>query len=220
MNTEKGKQSEREGETKALSRRGFIGQSALYGGTFLAMVNLPRPCAFAAAEASSKPVTLNRSQWATVEALTARIIPTDQEPGAVEANCVNFIDKALASEDAAQKPVYEKGLRGLDTVARKRFRKRFISLAETQQDEVMVSLQTGEASEWPGRSGSSSEFFETVRAHTIIGFLADPKYGGNRGYAGWKVIGYPGPSHHSGGYTPEQLVGEEPIRPVWEQSHH
>lgn len=37
--------------------------------------------------------------------------------------------------------------------------------------------------------------------------------------AGWKVIGYPGPSHHSGGYSAPQLIGEEPIKPVWELPH-
>ncbi|MCZ6674612.1 MAG: hypothetical protein O7C75_16915 [Verrucomicrobia bacterium] len=42
--------------------------------------------------------------------------------------------------------------------------------------------------------------------------------GGNRDYAGWKVVGYPGPRHQAGGYTPGQMVGEEPIRPIWEQS--
>ena len=58
-------------------------------------------------------------------------------------------------------------------------------------------------------------FFETVRAHTLIGFLADPSYGGNRGHAGWRVSGYPGPRHHQGGYTPQQMLGRAPIRPVW-----
>jgi gluconate 2-dehydrogenase gamma chain len=33
-------------------------------------------------------------------------------------------------------------------------------------------------------------FFEMVRTHTVMGFLSDPKYGGNAGEAGWKVIGF------------------------------
>ncbi len=32
-------------------------------------------------------------------------------------------------------------------------------------------------------------FFETLRQHTIAGFLIDPDYGGNHDGAGWKVIG-------------------------------
>jgi hypothetical protein len=32
----------------------------------------------------------------------------------------------------------------------------------------------------------NSEFFETVRVHTIVGFFANPEYGGNRDQIGWK----------------------------------
>jgi gluconate 2-dehydrogenase gamma chain len=35
-------------------------------------------------------------QWETVEAATGRIIPTDQDPGAIEARCVRFIDRYLS----------------------------------------------------------------------------------------------------------------------------
>ena len=49
----------------------------------------------------------------------------------------------------------------------------------------------------------------------VNGFLCDPMYGGNRDYAGWKVTGYPGRQHHRGGYTKDQMLGKEPIVPVW-----
>jgi gluconate 2-dehydrogenase gamma chain len=35
-----------------------------------------------------------------------------------------------------------------------------------------------------------TEFFETLRQHTIMGFLASPAWGGNRDKAGWKLIGF------------------------------
>ena len=60
-----------------------------------------------------------------------------------------------------------------------------------------------------------AEFFGVVRMHTIVGFLADPKHGGNRGYAGWKVAGYPGGGHHLGGYSPAQMMGEAKVKTVW-----
>ena len=34
-----------------------------------------------------------------------------------------------------------------------------------------------------------TEFFQQMRRHTILGFFGDPKYGGNRDMAGWKLIG-------------------------------
>jgi len=54
-----------------------------------------------------------------------------------------------------------------------------------------------------------------IRMHTIVGFLADPKYGGNRDYVGWKVAGYPGGGHHLGGYSPAQMIGKEKIKTMW-----
>ena len=64
----------------------------------------------------------------------------------------------------------------------------------------------------------SPDFFETLRSHTLItGFLADPKYGGNRNFVGWKHVGYPGPSHALGGYSEEQMLGKAPVSGVWER---
>jgi gluconate 2-dehydrogenase gamma chain len=32
--------------------------------------------------------------------------------------------------------------------------------------------------------------------NTQEGFLADPLYGGNRGFTGWKLVGFPGPRYN------------------------
>lgn len=199
-----------------ISRRDFLSQGAIYGGTLWALLNVPRPKALAAAHASSDPVTFTASQWKTVEAITGRIIPTDDEPGAIEANCVNFIDKVLANEDKAQKTVYDTGLPALDKVSEERYESTFIELDGAHQDEVLASLEADAAEGWPESAGSAAAFFATVRAHTLIGFLSDPKYGGNHDHVGWKLIGYPGPRHHAGGFTPEQMQGKAPIKAVWE----
>ena len=159
-----------------------------------------------AAQASTRREVLGASDWRTVEAITARIIPTDHEPGAVEAHCVNFIDKALAHEDAVMQPLYRRGLKGVGDVARRRFGKPFVELTPEQQDEVLVALES---------DATTATFFEAVRAHTIIGFLADPKYGGNHEWTGWKVVGYPGAGHHLGGYSPEQMMGTAKIKTAW-----
>jgi gluconate 2-dehydrogenase gamma chain len=198
-----------------VSRREFVLQSGLYGGSLWVLLNMPRPRALEAAQASARPDVLTETEWKTVEAVTARIIPTDHEPGAVEANCVNFIDKALAHEDAAAKPLYEQGLLRLDLVSKKMHGKPFVELDPAQQDDVLAAVEAGKADGWPAGGVGAAVFFATVRSHTIIGFLADPKYGGNRDYAGWKVAGYPGGGHHLGGYSPEQMIGNEKIKTVW-----
>jgi gluconate 2-dehydrogenase gamma chain len=83
------------------------------------------------------------------------------------------------------------------------------------QDRVLAELERGKATGWPVDAGSQREFFETVRLHTILGFLADPEYGGNRDHAGWKLVGYPGPAHHEGGYSELEQQGSMPLRTVW-----
>jgi gluconate 2-dehydrogenase gamma chain len=198
-----------------VSRREFLLQSGFYGSSLWVLLNMPRPRAIQAAQESTRPEVLNATQWKTVEAVTGRIIPTDHEPGAIEAGCVNFIDKALAHEDAKLKPLYEKGLAALDRVSQQKLGKSFVELTPEQQDDILAAVESGKAEGWPSSGVGAAEFFATVRMHTIVGFLADPKYGGNRDYAGWKVVGYPGGGHHLGGYSPAQMIGKEKIKTVW-----
>ena len=198
-----------------LSRREFFVQSGLYGSALWGLLNLPRPRALGAAQASTRPEVLNEAQWKTVAAVTARIIPTDHEPGALEANCVNFIDKALAHEDAKMKPVYAQGVAALDRVSSQKYAKPFVELTPEQQDDILTAVESGTVEGWPASGVRAAEFFAVVRMHTIVGFLADPTYGGNRDYAGWKVVGYPGGGHHLGGYSPAQMIGKEKIKTVW-----
>jgi gluconate 2-dehydrogenase gamma chain len=200
---------------KAISRREFIVRGAAYGSALWLSLGLARPRALAAAQASREPVVLSPDEWKTLEAMTARIIPTDDAPGALEAGCVNFIDKALANEDSALRPDYVAGLAAVDACARARHTKSFAELSSEEQDALLVALQDGTASEW-GASISSQSFFELVRTYTVMGFVSDPVHGGNRDYAGWKTLGYPGASHHRGGYTPAQMVGAEKLVAVWE----
>ena len=202
-------------ERSGFSRREVLARGILFGGTLVAAAHLPRPRALAAAAASSQPEVLSPGEWATVESITGRLIPTDHEPGAIEAGCVNFIDKALANEDAAAKPTYTAGLAGVDAVASKRWGKPFVGLEPTRQDELLAALEDGRAEGWPDGDVDSQAFFAQIWNHTVWGFLSDPKYGGNRDFAGWRVLGYPGGRHKLGGYTPAQMAGKARLESVW-----
>src|SRR5436309_1954677 len=39
---------------------------------------------------------------------------------------------------------------------------------------------------------SQQAFFNTLRTHTMESMFADPVYGGNKDFAGWKLVGFPG----------------------------
>src|SRR5260370_30917359 len=67
---------------------------------------------------------------------------------------------------------------------------KFPGLQTEQQGAVLHSFD--ENTDAPrglfrARPGAKN-FFETLRQHTIAGFLIDPDYGGNHDGAGWKVI--------------------------------
>ena len=53
------------------------------------------------------------AQAAEIEAMAAQIIPTDDSPGAREAHCLYFIDRALTTFAKASQPVYIQGLQDL-----------------------------------------------------------------------------------------------------------
>jgi gluconate 2-dehydrogenase gamma chain len=201
-------------EETLVSRRALLrGTSVVGGGLFMAF-NLNHPLTLAAMK-SETAVIFNSEQWRSVKAASGRIIPTDHQPGAIEADCVNFIDKALANEEAEARPDFIAGLTGLDRMCDQNWGSTFAGLTADRQDQVLSSLEDDTATPWPGSGPAASVFFELLRSMTIMGFMADPKYGGNADLAGWRVARYPGPRHHKGGYTPAQMVGEEAIVTLW-----
>jgi len=133
-------------------------------------------------------------QAAEVDAVAARIIPTDVTPGAREAGTVYFIDRALATFASADRKLYTEGMAELQARTHKMFTgvEKFSVATAEQQDEILRSLDKNAGSiSRPFRPAPGQNFFETVRQHTIAGFLIDPDSDrrGNRGGAGWQLIG-------------------------------
>ena len=113
---------------------------------------------------------------------------------------LNYIDLALAGAYADLQDFYRRGLAQLDAFCRKAYGEPFAKLEARQQDEVIKALEEGKAGEfsWP----TAQAFFNTVRTHTMEGMFADPIYGGNKDFAGWRLIGFPGAQPL---FTPEDL---------------
>jgi gluconate 2-dehydrogenase gamma chain len=134
---------------------------------------------------------LNDDHAATVAAFAERIMPGAQGlPGATDAGVLNYIDLALAGAYADQQDFYRRGLAALDAHCRTTSGKPFVQLGAAQQDEVITALEGGKASgfTWP----TAQAFFNTLRTHTMEGMFADPVYGGNKDFAGWLLVGFPG----------------------------
>src|SRR5438067_1349089 len=133
----------------------------------------------------------NRSDAATVAAFAERLMPgAPGKAGAHDAGVVNYIDLALSGAYADLQDFYRRGLAQLDAYCRKTYNEPFVRLEAARQDEVIAALEAGNATEftWP----ASQEFFNTVRTHTMEGMFADPIYGGNKDFAGWRLVGFPG----------------------------
>ena len=103
---------------------------------------------------------------------------------------INYIDLALAGAYSDLQDFYRRGLAALDVHCRTTYTKPFVKLGAAKQDEVITALEQGKASEfsWP----TAQAFFNTVRNHTMEGMFADPVYGGNKDFAGWVLVGFPG----------------------------
>jgi gluconate 2-dehydrogenase gamma chain len=121
---------------------------------------------------------LATDEAADLAAIAARIIPTDDTPGATEAGVVWFFDQALGTFYAPRAAELRAGLAALNQdIERTAGVGRFALLAPDAQDRILGAHD-------------QTPFFAEVRFLTLAGLLTLPQYGGNRDHAGWKLIGF------------------------------
>ena len=185
---------------ESVSRRNFL--SLGISGLSTVWVSANWPALLSAAKhahqaaQASKPVMFEfftPEQAIEDAAISARVIPTDNLPGAREAGVVYFIDRGLVTFGVDDQKTYIEGLPEMQARVTELFPGilKFSAATPEQQDEVLHTFdQNAPPARRPFRSRPGAQnFFETLRQHTIAGFLIDPEYGGNSSGAGWKVIG-------------------------------
>jgi hypothetical protein len=106
-------------------------------------------------------------------------------PGAAEAQVMRYVERVATGH----RDVYLAGLALLEG---------FVSLPLAEQDAALARLEGG-------------EFFELVRLHAIQGMFGDPVHGGNAGYAGWDLLGFPGVKVT---FTAEDQALDADVRPI------
>jgi gluconate 2-dehydrogenase gamma chain len=186
----------------SLSRRNFLSRgSAAVSAIWL---SAHWPAIVAAAEyarqaaKSSAPAKFQfftPEEAAEIDAIAARIIPSGETPGAREAGVVFFVDRALTTFAVDDQKIYRQGLPGIQARLRELFPAidNFSAASPDQQDQVLRSFDV-HATAGPGiyrPNANAVPLFETLRVHTIVGFLIDPDSatGGNRDAVGWRLIG-------------------------------
>jgi gluconate 2-dehydrogenase gamma chain len=133
----------------------------------------------------------NQHDAATIAAFTERLMPgAPGKPGARDAGVLNYIDLALSGAYADLQDFYRRGLSQLDAYCQNAHKESFSRLDAARQDQVITALDEGKATgfTWP----TAQEFFNILRTHTMEGMFADPVYGGNKDFAGWRLVGFPG----------------------------
>ncbi|MGD9387210.1 MAG: gluconate 2-dehydrogenase subunit 3 family protein [Gammaproteobacteria bacterium] len=190
-----------------MTRRAFLQASGSAAGS--AWLALQAPAVMAAAQAAvaardaGRPFEhLTAEEAAGIEAMAARIIPTDDTPGAREMGVVFFVDQALGGFMAGEAGSLRDGTASLDALAAKAHGSAFAELAPEAQDELLRRIE-------------DTPFFGLVHFLTVAGALALPSYGGNRGYLGWQLIGF---EHRHAwlppfGHYDAELMEQEPPEP-------
>ena len=154
-----------------------------------------------------------------IDAAVERLIPADSlGPGAKEAGVASFIDRQLSgsygrAETWYMRGPWEKGtkeqgyqlrlnpaqlyraaIRDIDAYCQHTYgNKNFAQLDAGTRDQVLTGLEKDEIKL---ANVPAKQFFEMLVQNTTEGFLADPMYGGNRDFIGWKLIGFPGPRYN------------------------
>jgi len=153
------------------------------------------------AAAESEPLqSFTTTEAATLSAIIARLIPTDENgPGATEAHVDRYIDRLLRSPhntyrgpnnaDSNLTDAYEAGLKAVNAYAQATHGGPFANLSPDKQDATLTAMQANSAT---GFTPNSRTFFNLMRQHAVEGMFGDPYYGGNANFAGWDLLDFPG----------------------------
>ncbi|WP_084649802.1 gluconate 2-dehydrogenase subunit 3 family protein [Stappia stellulata] len=142
-------------------------------------------------------------------ALADVLIPEDAFPSASQAGVVDYIDLQLAGPYGSGAGLYLKGPFGdaapeqgwqvdrtpasliRDGIARlEKNGPRLVDLNEPQRQDFVTRLSEGKGSDLGDMPAST--FFDELWSLVKEGYFADPIYGGNKDYAGWRMVGFPG----------------------------
>jgi gluconate 2-dehydrogenase gamma chain len=170
---------------RELSRRQFLAGLSTAAKGSLIVLSLPAiltACRQAneqnpTASADAQYTILSNDLAIELDAISARIVPTDDTPGAREAGSVRFMDVVLADGRQDQLTILQTGMVELNASANREFGvSSFAALSETQQDALLTAIET-------------TPFFSTVRFLTVASLFALPQYGGTGPDVGYNLIG-------------------------------
>ena len=142
------------------------GASARPEGSMPQMDHLPVPDAEHYLPRFFKP-----DEFKTVESLTELIIPTDDKPGAKEAEVARYIDfvvSAAAEFEPSLQLQWTQGFQLLDSLSREKYERTFREMSTDDQEALLMAISLPERE--PGKTHEGFEFYRLVKEMTVEGF--------------------------------------------------
>jgi gluconate 2-dehydrogenase subunit 3-like protein len=128
------------------------------------------------APATSEPYVprfFKPEEYRAIEILTEIIIPTDDKPGAREAQAARFIDFLVFSAAEfrpAMQTEWTKGLATLDTLCRKRLSRSFLELNDAERMNLLTEMSQPERD--PKAQHEAYDFYRLIKEMTVDAFYS------------------------------------------------
>ncbi|HEV2379259.1 MAG TPA: gluconate 2-dehydrogenase subunit 3 family protein [Terriglobia bacterium] len=119
------------------------------------------------------PLFFKPDEFKTVETLTELIIPSDDTPGAKEAQVARYIDFvvfAAAEFKPALQLEWKQGLELLDRLSREKHQRPFHQLAPNDQESLLYAMSLPERA--AGASHPGFDLYRLAKGMTVEGFYA------------------------------------------------
>ena len=160
------------------------------------------PLAALKTQAQTQPTSFSKDDRRTLEAFIDRLVPKDENgPGALEIGAADYIDRCFADYLAPEKSMFVQGLASVNQFAMRTQGAALAELSPEKRDAALMAIE---------QDANLRGFFARVRRLTLEGMFCDPSYGGNKNFAGWDLIRYPGAKLAS---TPEDQRMKTPAKP-------
>lgn len=172
---------------KSLTETSVTRRTVIASATLVPLAALTTATAPVAAQAPAATPAFSTEQRRILAAFVDRLVPKDESgPSASECGVIEYIDGSLADFMPKEKPALLQGLTALNAYATRTQGSAFADLSADKKDAVLTAVDTNKA------TPELKRFFDRVRRLTLEGMFCDPAYGGNKNFAGWDLIRYPG----------------------------
>ena len=125
--------------------------------------------------------------------ISEQFIPADKDPGASDANVINYIDKQLMGPLSRFQDEYRDGLAAFEQTCKEINGKSFMELEWEQQTSILEKMEGGELPAEYWDKVDQKTVFNLMLDHSMQGFYGSPRHGGNCNYVSYKMmkIDYP-----------------------------